>query len=244
MEEVELMTFDEAESLVGESARGLLNRTGVELPRLAKLPRVPEDTVQCHLGITIPRGSLFYPCCGDDIDHAIESFTACVTDFHFADPYHLPVKRGAGTACSTIDIPHLTTVVQRDTVSTSVERNSSVLHLHEKDGLLTLIENVERLSVFYYRGDSYGEGGSKQRWLEPVLFHTLLAKLLNGGLIVTDGSNCGSGDPHVPVRWAALCGEAPDDRDFLYAQRRFTYVSHLGEHRDRALRAWQVTAAT
>jgi hypothetical protein len=245
VEEAELMTFAEVEELVTESARELLNRTGVDLPRLGELPRMAEETVECRrLGITMPHGSLFYPCSGDDIDDAIESFGACVADFHFADPHQPPMKRVRRSASSTLDIPHVVAVVQHDAASTQVGRGSCVLHLHEKDGLLTLIENVELLSVFYYRGDSYGEGGSNQRWLEPVLFHTLLAKLLNGGLIVTDGSNCGSGNAEKGVPWATLCGEAPDGRDFRYAGRRFACVSGLGEHRDRPVYAWQVTAAT
>jgi len=64
------------------------------------------------------------------------------------------------------------------------------------DGLL------KKIAIFFYRGDSYSEGGSDVRWLETKNdeslhggrgkhFDIVLQKITNKGLIVTDGSNHG-----------------------------------------------------
>jgi len=65
-------------------------------------------------------------------------------------------------------------------------------------------EMLEQIGIFFYRGDSYGEGGSDVRWLETEKdedyhyqgygkhFDVVLQKIANNGLIVTDGSNCGT----------------------------------------------------
>jgi hypothetical protein len=45
------------------------------------------------------------------------------------------------------------------------------------------------LSVFFYRGDSAGEGGSGIRWLSPRLESAVLRRLKPGGLFVSDGSD-------------------------------------------------------
>lgn len=59
------------------------------------------------------------------------------------------------------------------------------------------------IDIFFYRGDSNGEGGSNIGWLETKKdgetraeprqnhFDFVLKKLTDNGLIVTDGSNCG-----------------------------------------------------
>jgi len=65
-------------------------------------------------------------------------------------------------------------------------------------------EILKEIGIFFYRGDSYGEGGSDVRWLETENdrdrcydgrggkhFDVVLQKIANKGLIVTDGSNCG-----------------------------------------------------
>jgi hypothetical protein len=44
------------------------------------------------------------------------------------------------------------------------------------------------LGVFFYRGDSEGEGGSGYHWLRRQSLQEVLSKLISGGLLVTDGS--------------------------------------------------------
>ena len=124
--------------------------------------------------------------------------------------------------------------------------------LHSKDGLLTLVEDIRSLSIFFYRGDSDGEGGSGQRAtgngqratgngqrvLGPVVFHCVLAGLLDDGMICTDGSNSGHCDrengEYAP--WNALTGLWPfsppvPGSGFEYLGRRFTCLTILEKAR-------------
>jgi len=61
-------------------------------------------------------------------------------------------------------------------------------------GFTTFRKYIDSIGVFFYRGDSLGDGGSGDLWLARVHLLELLDKLRNGGLIVTDGSNHGHGD--------------------------------------------------
>ena len=69
-------------------------------------------------------------------------------------------------------------------------------------GLGALHNFAGRIGVFFYRGDS-SEGGSGTPWLavedEGGHMHDILARLVDGGLIVTDGSN-GMMNDHVICR--------------------------------------------
>lgn len=49
-------------------------------------------------------------------------------------------------------------------------------------------EEIQSLGVFFYRGDSPGEGGSGDYWLGTDHVYEICEKLIDGGLIVTDGS--------------------------------------------------------
>lgn len=64
------------------------------------------------------------------------------------------------------------------------------LHFRRDDGVTALKALAEsmRLGVFFYRGDSMGEGGSGVMWLQRTLIHEVLQHLDDGGLYVTDGS--------------------------------------------------------
>lgn len=67
------------------------------------------------------------------------------------------------------------------------------LHLRRGYGVSALKNDIRKISVFYYRGDSEGEGGSGTQWLNSTHFSEVLKKMANHGLIVTDGSqSCGS----------------------------------------------------
>ncbi len=50
---------------------------------------------------------------------------------------------------------------------------------------------ISSLGVFFYRGDSMGEGGSGDLWLAPDHLNEVCDKLVDGGFIVTDGSQHG-----------------------------------------------------
>jgi hypothetical protein len=141
-----------------------------------------------------------------------------------------------------IIVPNIEWVVVGGRVRRQVNEGSCIVYSHEKDGLLTLLQDIPFLSVFYYRSDSYGEGGSNQRWLEPVLFHTLLARLLDGGLIATTGDNCGSGRPDKSVPWGALCVSTREQSEFVYARREFRFVGVLKDPEGKDVRLWRVAS--
>lgn len=236
------LTVDEVERLADESSEVLLTKTGARLPRLTPSPLQAESHVEAaSLGVGLPLGSLFYPCCGSDTQHAIESFGPYVAECHFADPYNPPSGRSeSAPERRPVDVPHVGAVVVGEGKRRQFDNSICRAYSHAKDGLLTLIHDVPPLSVFYYRGDSTGEGGSNQRWLEPVLFHTVLARLLDGGLIATDGSNCGSGRRDRNVPWDALCASDSED-SFVYAGRRFRFVRDL-KHPRTIVRLWRVAS--
>ncbi len=84
---------------------------------------------------------------------------------------------------------------------------------HHKDGVLTLLDDLPYISVFYYRGDRPGEGGSDQRWCFPVLLDLVLLKILDGEIFCCDGSN-GAGFLFEQPRELAV-GGAPSYRNLL-----------------------------
>ncbi len=72
------------------------------------------------------------------------------------------------------------------------------VHWCGHDGPDTLQRLPEPLGIFFYRGDGDGEGGSSIPWLSespggskgaPGEIHEVLDRLIDGGLLVTDGSN-------------------------------------------------------
>jgi hypothetical protein len=79
------------------------------------------------------------------------------------------------------------------------------VHRRRGFGPSALRKEIGNLGVFFYRGDSLGEGGSGTLWLSVHhsnvhLIEEVLAKLVDGGLIVTDGSNChGSQNPYAEL---------------------------------------------
>jgi hypothetical protein len=106
-------------------------------------------------------GSLFYPCCGSDIDHAMSAFGPYVLDCHFADPYQTVRNRSRRARnLKKISVPGVEDVVVGGAGGERIDNAACVAYSHAKDGLLTLIEDIGALSVFYYRGDSGGEGGA------------------------------------------------------------------------------------
>ena len=55
-------------------------------------------------------------------------------------------------------------------------------------GFSAFRNDIRQIGVFFYRGDSPGEGGSGNLWLKPDHIDEICAKLIDGGLLVTDGS--------------------------------------------------------
>lgn len=121
------------------------------------------------------------------------------------------------------------------------------IYSHIQDGLSAFL-SIESISVFFLRGDNpqKGEGGSGQKWFQEKTFHLILDKLLDNGLIVTDGSGI---DPDIQhdAPWKSLWKHyiAPRrdilDRpeDFNYYDRRFKYIGRRG-YKYGPVYVWQV----
>lgn len=84
------------------------------------------------------------------------------------------------------------------------------LHFRRDDGVSALL-SLERkidLGVFFYRGDSMGEGGSGVMWLQHRLISWVMSIIANLGLFVTDGSQ------HDGMGWQQDRGVALGYKDF------------------------------
>jgi len=137
------------------------------------------------------------------------------------------------------------TYEQEWTYTLRKDRNIKV-YRHIQDGLITFM-GLDNIAVFFLRGDSEGEGGSGQRWFQPEIFDLILDKLVNGGILVTDGS---SNDPktYLTVPWRPLWQnkdyrrndnpKRPDD--FYYKGRFFKCIEKCG-HRYGPVYIWKVT---
>ena len=114
-------------------------------------------------------------------------------------------------------------------------------------------KHINQMGVFFYRGDSGGEGGSGTLWLTvrrkaTNLMAEVLQRMLDGGLIVTDGSNCCSRrnsykdlgrfyQTAVDAEAMSRVGAFADDTG-----NRFRCIGYLGQRYGPTL-AWQVEKA-
>lgn len=106
------------------------------------------------------------------------------------------------------------------------------------------------LGVFFYRGDSLGEGGSGILWNDAPLLERVMGKLVNGGLLVTDGSNPGEGNhrsfsQHAPLLSACAVRTAKHAREKIgysftdFVGRRLKCIGYAGQRYGATL-IWQV----
>lgn len=173
------------------------------------------EVVDCNINlkITIPKGILYYPCCGADTHEPIRLFLKYVDQFHFADIHNISLtavegqearnrlnkifERGefCGGREGSLPQPYLhhwiveknimvhtkndqetqdfkktlsddgwtpkNPGIYQETWSNSRDGSKIKVFCHCNDGIITL-SSLNNLSVFFYRGDSIGEGGSGQ----------------------------------------------------------------------------------
>lgn len=209
--------------------------TGRTLPPWPETPlRAGRSSTHPEFDLDIPFGALFYPCCGRDKEDAIRMFGPHVSACHFADAFRdIRPSHPDGTrtpAPEAHELPGIGNVVLGPTsLRERVEDGIRIVE-HGRDGLLTLLEEVGPLAVFYYRGDSQGEGGSGTWWLGPVLRDVVLSRMLDRGLICTDGSN-GDKDLVTPAVGSTLA----------LSRSTLACVAEFPWHRTgRPMRIWQV----
>jgi hypothetical protein len=144
-----------------------------------------------QLSVDVPKGSFFYPCSGNDFNLPIEVFSNYANEFHFADAFSRDYGKNKSLRPEVIttDIPWIGKIALGGYSQSKKEIDDAQVIFHRKDGLITLLEDIVDLTIFFYRGDSSGEGGSGQLWQGPVLLDYVLMRIQSGGLLCTDDSN-------------------------------------------------------
>ena len=152
---------------------------------------------------------LFYPCSGSDIFDPINIFLPHVEEFWFADlRYESSVNHPKLPETEFRPISHNDrelsgyTLKHNKPFTISIHTHKYVHHATEKEITINfcaghgynvfraaLRNNNIKLSVFFYRGDSTGDGGSGFCWLKRKLLRYVLTEIEAGGLLISDGSN-------------------------------------------------------
>jgi hypothetical protein len=164
-------------------------------------------------------GVLLYPGAGNDWQTPVCLFRHLIKNFRFVDecydkPKFLPeVNQGSRET-------HLRNALNSRLVWSFQDSHSIEIEWQCEDGLKALRSLDRSIGIFFYRGDSsegsdlwwlFDAGGSPKHKVdrlrrsprkridddEPVgLIHEVLSRLVDGGLIVTDGSK-GDGDGYI-----------------------------------------------
>lgn len=116
-----------------------------------------------------------------------------------------------------------------------LEKKKIEIYRHLQDGVAAFT-TMDSISVFYLCRDSSGEGGSGQMWFQESIFKYILEKLLDGGLIVTDGSGYDFTISET-AEWKSLWvnrranseEEVVNPSDFVYYNRKFTCLGSCGQ---------------
>ncbi len=186
----------------------------------------------------IKNTSLFYPCCGSDLEVPLKRFAGVISNYYFVD----------------IKMPRLPRLQELKITERSQETGvNCMVHMpsgHEfrvhcwERRAEDVIEEIPNLGIFFFRGDNpvNGEGSSGILWLGGELFSRILRRLISGGLVVTDGSNPGLGGPiHLSDFYHdRKIGDGALSKAvaFKYQGRDFTCVDYIGERNGPTL-VWQ-----
>lgn len=111
----------------------------------------------------------FYPCCGTDFEYPAKFLSGLVDRIIFCDNQHSCTKKFANHKGQIGNV---------------------AVEFIEGD-VREVINQIGRINVFFYRGDSQGEGGSGVYVLAKEFIDNLSTHLNNEALIVTDGRNSG-----------------------------------------------------
>jgi hypothetical protein len=213
--------------------------------------------------------SLFYPCCGDDLDNPLRIYIHLIKDFWFVDilSHHNHINdhtnkllRSLGyewkkeikdkfngiTLCKkeyyAIEVKTFTYIKISDGREVNIHRCCGKGY----DALRSVFDgNNYTLGVFFYCGDSPGEGGSGFYWLGSKLFPYVLGRLADGGQVVTDGSNV-YGSSSLKRLLAKFHSQKISQQeamtkseDFTYNNHRFNCIGHAGKRYGPVL-IWKV----
>lgn len=109
------------------------------------------------------------------------------------------------------------------------------IYCHKFEGALSLM-NIDKISVFYYRVDSKSLASSSFNWFSPAAFNSVLERLVQGGLIITDGVK--HKDIQQDLPWSYFWNNSGVN-EFIYSKRTFTYIGECGERYGK-MKVWRV----
>lgn len=206
---------------------------------------------------------LFYPSSGDDIETPLLAFLPFIDVFWFVDPRYSANKllldeSKFGLVSESRDARQLDgltirksqrffvdlfeTVYQdvrtgrRVTVNTCCGRGYDTLRV----ALRTSDEVKTPVSVFFYRGDSSGEGGSGFNWLRHPMLKHVLQHIEPNGILVSDGSNAIRELARFHRNSQIQEQAVRESVSFEAYGRKLNCVAYLGERYGPTL-AWQVS---
>jgi hypothetical protein len=206
--------------------------------------------------LNIPKGILFYPCCGYDTFEPLHLFQNVIKEFHFCDkeqiglpPIHnqniMDIRhQGINTINESLNIIYLNSklvnkpegITYQEFYLNRENDHQLEVHAHIKDAI-SVFKQLKDIAIFFYRGDSMGGLGSGITWLGPDLFPQIVEKMVDGGYLITDGSNPDANQ--LETDWNELYkhshwnypdlmpGEQP--KDFKYRDHTFTCLGSIGK---------------
>ena len=222
--------------------------------------------------------ALFYPCSGNDTACCFKLFSSHISDFWFVDigyfhsmdshrrslldghsGFRLLDKSLVGPAVANVETRYdektgksylyLEPCVVTETYEYIKYGVIMKVHRRRGFGVSGFRKHISRLGVFFYRGDSPGEGGSGNRWLHSDRINEVCNKLVDGGLIVTDGSQHGGRDERFykelwKYNWKDVSFEPSALIDDFHSfedrfGRQFTCVGYAGKRYGPTM-IWQV----
>lgn len=146
--------------------------------------------------------------------------------------YELKHKTIRGPASWSCHNPEIEPCVLSETYLHLPTGKEIRVHRRRGYGFSAFRKEIRSVGVFFYRGDSEGEGGSGNLWMNSGHVDEICEKLVDGGLIVTDGSQSGghryrllarfSGSRRFPERNAI--GETPEN----FVRKRKSFTDRLG----------------
>lgn len=215
--------------------------------------------------------TLFYPCSGSDCRTPVNIFAPFVNKFLFVDIKYFTEKsaREEQSLLARSDgYEFLESQIMGKPIARMESRHDEngneypwiepcllvekyrhlesgrVVHIHRRRGFgqKVLESEISQIGVFFYRGDSPGEGGSGTRWLSKRWLEKFLPRIKDGGLIVTDGS---MSDPKQFKRFQKNCDigckAVEKSRPFTKYGRYFECIGYAGMRYGPTL-IWKVTS--
>ena len=217
--------------------------------------RLPDEVIG-----RLQAGTLFYPSAGYDISTPIEVFSSRLNNFWFVDPIYTgsPLlennsnyqfvddpnnqKRSISGKTLRKREPFEIEIYQETYKRKQDQRRITVYQCKGRgyDAFRTLLKSQQtQLSVFFYRGDSPGNGGSGFDWLKKPRLKNVLEVLEDYGLIISDGSNA-IRELSTFHRCPGVESAAKEQvQPFTFENWCFECVGYLGERYGPTL-VWQV----